>query len=93
MVKKTTKRKKGGKKTETERRRGRPHATGGHTVFGAFLKNNEILHEEAAKDLEITRVYVSSLARGLKYPSAELMWAIEQWTDGSVTMQSWFQEA
>lgn len=75
---------------EPKRPRGRPPKQEGRTVFGQYLVRNELNFEEVAAKLGVSRVYVSMMASGLKYPSADLMFEIEEWSKGEVTMQSWF---
>jgi len=76
-----------------QKRQGRsPNDDGGNTVFGRFLIEHGLTHESVAEELGVTRVMVSSMARGLKYPGADLMHAIDRWSDGEVPMQSWYEE-
>ena len=69
---------------------GRPASKEDNTPFGDYLQQRGLTHEAAAIELGCTRVYVSSMARGLRYPSSDLMWVIERWSKGSVSMQSWY---
>jgi hypothetical protein len=62
------------------------------TTFGRHLIDSDIAFNRAAEELDVHKVYVSQLAAGDKFPSAQMMWAIEEWSEGAVTMQSWFEE-
>ena len=83
---------------EAQERRGRAVSEAAlTTAFGRHLADLEVENgkgafKRAAAALSTSKVYVSQIARGEKTPSAKLMWAIEQWSGGAVTMQSWFQE-
>jgi len=71
---------------------GRPPKDDGEvTVFGMYLIESNITHQETADALGISRVTVSMLARGLRYPSADLMWEIECWSKSKVAMSSWYE--
>ena len=76
--------------TDTNTRKGRPPLTHGRTAFGDYLVFRGITHNEAAKELGKSRVYVTGLARGLSKPSAALMFEIKTWSNDVVTMESWF---
>ena len=75
---------------EEAKRRGRPPKQENRTVFGLYLVENNLNQDEVAEQLGCSRVYVAMMAGGHKYPAAELMWKIEQWSEGAVSMQSWF---
>ena len=73
-------------------RPGRPHSTDGHTTtFGEYLIQRGVTHAAAAKDLGVSRVFVSLLARGQSFPSADFMYLIEGWSKGAVKMQDWYE--
>lgn len=60
------------------------------TDFAAYLIKRSLRHQDAAEELQISRVFVSHLAVGDKRPSLELAHKIWLWSAGEVTMQSWF---
>lgn len=60
------------------------------TAFGRWLADRNMSYADAGRALEKTRAWVQAAATGTFVPSAVMLWKIEQWTAGAVTMTSWF---
>jgi hypothetical protein len=62
-----------------------------YTEFGKFLSLTNTPYTTAAAELGVTRSYVSMLSTGKATPGLELAGEIEDWTNGQVTIRSWYE--
>lgn len=60
------------------------------TEFGKYLSVRQISYATVAQDLGVTRSYISMLATGKATPGLALAGEIEDWTQGEVTIRSWY---
>jgi len=59
------------------------------TVFGRYLKKQNMSAADAAEQLQVTRSYVQALASGTMTPGLKLAIEILHWSDGAVPAESW----
>lgn len=61
------------------------------TKFGRYLKQQKISRTDAAVALELTRSYIQMLCTGTATPGLHAAYAIQKWTKGAVTFESWLK--
>jgi hypothetical protein len=59
------------------------------TPFGKYLKRERISAADAARELGVTRSYVSALVSGAMTPGLKLAVEIWRWSKESVPVESW----
>lgn len=61
------------------------------TVFGRYLKKQNLSAADAAEQLDVTRSYINALATGAQTPGLKLALEILHWSDGAVPAESWIK--
>lgn len=51
-----------------------------------YIKQNNISHSQLATDLEVSRVFVTQIVNGVRWPSYTTAKRIVEFTDGAVTI-------
>jgi predicted XRE-type DNA-binding protein len=59
------------------------------TVFGRYLKKQNMSAADAAEQLDVTRSYVQALMTGTMTPGLKLAIEILHWSNGAVPAESW----
>ena len=62
------------------------------TAFGRWLHEHGVSYAAAARALGTSRQHLAQICKGPdRLPSLDLAFRIEQYTNGTVTMQSWMR--